>query len=188
MKRASDVIRDAMFTCNTRLLYDAYQVESDVSTYMMQYSLGNLVEPPKHGMDLLPTFWNTHVNFTDSLHACMGIDSGTAEAIAMLVGFFAPAYQSYLASHAVTGDPNTNRIDLAKYHKWQKASVDDDGQLTGVLNADIVFTDTKDTTNTAARCDFWKGIAAAIQPASGGNKEDSRLTVQGASVRGSNEL
>ena len=181
-----------MFTCNTRLLYDAYQVESGIPTYMMQYSLGHSVGQAKHGMDLLPTFWNSHVNFTESLHACMGINSTTAGIIAWIMDSFAPAYQSYLASHAVTGDPNKNAIGHANDHNWQTASVDEDGRLTRVLDADdyifIFFTDITDTTNTAARCEFWKDIAAAIQPASGGNKEDSRLTVQGASVRGSNEL
>ena len=189
MKRVSNVIRDAVFTCNTRLLYDAYQVKFGVPTYMMQYSLFGLEDQAVHASDLLPTFWNSHVDYAESLPACFNVDPFVAEMIARTLKTFAPSYQSYFASHAVTGDPNKNAIDKAKARKWTAASVNA-GRLTEVLNANGLnsfFTNITDSTNSAANCDFWKGIAATIQPASG-DKEDLGLMVQDASVRGSNEL
>ena len=194
MKRVSNVIRDAMFTCNTRLLYDAYQVDSAVPTYMMQFSLFQLYNMAVHATDLLPTFWNSQVAYTKSLHACFNVGWAEAGTIAGNLATFSPPYQSYFASHAVTGDPNTNAIDEAKAHTWQTASVDN-GSLINVVDARNTagffptpnFTDITDSTNSAASCDFWKGIAAAIQSASG-KDENLGLTKQDASVRGSNEL
>ena len=189
MTRVSYVIRDAVFTCNTRLLYDAYQVKSGVPTYMMQYSLFQVEKRAVHGNDLLSTFWNSYVDYTKSLRACFDVNLVLACAIARILKNFAPPYQSYLASHAVTGDPNKNAVDEAKAHNWQAASVTA-GNLTNVVNADgqgSFFTDITDAINSATTCDFWKGIAAAIQPASG-KEESLGLTVQDASVRGSNEL
>ena len=189
MKRVSNVIRDAVFTCNTRLLYDAYQVKSGVPTYMMQYSLFGLEYQAVHASDLLPTFWNSHVDYAKSLPACFNVNPLLAKEIAQILKTFAPSYQSYFASHAVTGDPNKNAIGRAKAHNWTAASVNA-GRLTKVMNENGLnsfFTDITDPTNSAANCDFWKGIAAVIQPASG-DEEDLGLMVQDASVRGSNEL
>ena len=191
MTRVSNVIRDAVFTCNTRLLYDAYEIKSGVPTYMMQYSLFQSLFMAVHGSDLLPTFWNSYVDYAESLHACADIPRLLIPIIAPRLKTFAPPYQSYLASHAVTGDPNKNAVDEAKAHKWQTASVSVNGSdLTNVLNADhqdTFFTDITDKTNSATNCDFWKGIAVAIQSTSS-NEENSRLIVQDASVRGSDEL
>ena len=190
VSRVSNVIRDAVFTCNTRLLYDAYQVKSGVPTYMMQYSISQstlLNYTAVHASDLLPTFWNSYVNYTKSLSTCFNVKPLVAPVIAKALKAFAPPYQSYFASHAVTGDPNKNAIGKAK---WQVASVTG-GSLTNVMKASIgitpSFTNYTDPTNSAASCDFWKGIAAAIQPASG-SAEYLGLMVQDASVRGSIEL
>ena len=191
MTRVSDVIRDAVFTCNTRLLYDAYQVKFGVPTYMMQYSLFQWYHMAVHASDLLPTFWNSNVDYAKSLHECADVPRALIPIIAPRLKTFAPPYQSYLASHAVTGDPNKNAVDEAKAHKWETASVSANGNiLTNVLNADhqdTFFTDITDGTNSAANCDSWKGIAAAIQPASS-YKETLGLMLQDAFVRGSNEL
>ena len=155
----------------------------------MQYSLYQAWKKAVHGSDLLSTFWNSDVDYYESLQTCFDVGKGYAWLIAQKLKKFAPPYQSYFASHAVTGDPNKNAIVEAKSHDWQPASVTD-GSLTNVMNADgqsPFFTDITDATNNKTTCDFWKGIAAAIQPASG-SAENLGLMVQDASVRGSNEL
>ena len=188
--RVANVIRDAVFTCNTRLLYDAYQGNSNIPTYMMQYSLFHMENQAVHASDLLPTFWNSEVDYANSLPACFGIGKLAAIAIALTLKAFAPPYQSYFASHAVTGDPNTNAIGKAKAHTWQVASVDAQGNLTEVVDAvgiGALFNDITDGTNSASTCGFWKGIAAVIQTWSDG-QGGSGLVVQDSSVRGSSEL
>ena len=189
MARVSDVIRDAVFTCNTRLLYDAYQVKSGVPTYMMQYSLFHVYNLAVHASDLLPTFWNSYVDYAKSLPACFNVNGVIANIMANVFKSFAPPYQSYFASHAVTGDPNEKAIGKAKAHNWQVASVSG-GSLTKVVEATglgSLFNDILDETNSAASCDFWNGIAAAIQSASGDGK-DLGLVFQGAPVSDLNEL
>ena len=102
---------------------------------------------------------------------------------------FAPPYQSYFASHAVTGDPNKEAIGKAKAHPWQVASVVA-GNLTNVVEAtafSALFDDITDTTNSDSNCEFWKGIASAIQLTSG-SEESLKFTVQDGSVRESDEL
>ena len=141
-----------------------------------------------HASDLLPTFWNTYIHYAKSLPACFDVSEADAIVIALALKYFAPSYQSYFASHAVTGDPNTNAIKRAKAYHWRPASVNAAGSLTNVVDAHLsFFNDTTDSTNSASNCDFWKGIAAAIQPASG-DGENLALMVQDTSVRGSNEL
>ena len=165
MERVANVIRDAVFTCNTRLLYDAYQSKAGVPTYMMQYSLFQLEKKAVHASDLLPTFWNSEVDCAKSLPACFGVSDRDAKMIAGTLNTLAPPYQSYFASHAMTGDPNLNATGLAKSAKWKVASVVG-GSLTNVLEArglDSFFHNITDGTNTASSCDCWKNIAIPIQ-------------------------
>ena len=186
MERVADVIRDAVFTCNTRLLYDGYQAKHGVPTYMMQYSLFQVEKQAVHASDLLPTFWNSGVDYAASLPACFGMNKAIANLVANQLKTFAPAYQSYFASHATTGNPNVNAINQAKNRKWVVASVSN-GALTDVLNADgldPLFTNITDTINTATNCDFWKKIAAATS----GQSEDLSFVVQDALSSHTDEL
>ncbi|KAL2036773.1 hypothetical protein N7G274_010497 [Stereocaulon virgatum] len=77
---------------NVRYLSDAYAGQN----YNPQYS----ITPGFHATDLLPTFYDLNVDLT-----LFGHD----ESHPLISGFgsFAQAYQSYLVSHARSGDPNT---------------------------------------------------------------------------------
>lgn len=83
---------DSSFQCNVRYLTDAYAGK----TYNLQYA----VTPGFHATDLLPTFYD--LNLDVSL-------LGNSIDLPLVAGFgaFAQAYQSYLVSHARSGDPNT---------------------------------------------------------------------------------
>lgn len=78
---ASVVVRDAVFTCNVRSMVEAYAEK----THLMQYFVGNAT----HGSDVAAMFYSSLVyNQSSTLFS---------------------DYQSYMISHAITGDPNTLR-------------------------------------------------------------------------------
>ena len=90
--RTKAFLGDSSFYCNIRYLTDAYNGKN----YNLKYS----VTPGVHATDLLPTFYNLNVDLS-ALSANLSIP--------LIPGFgsFAQAYQSYLVSHARSGDPNT---------------------------------------------------------------------------------
>ena len=174
--RVADVIRDAVFTCNTRLLFDAYR--GMIPTYMMEYSVFRDVNAAVHASDVLPTFWNKDISMKKVFTECGSVkDSFVVDAVAAYFNTFAPAYQSYLTSHAIDGDPNSNKRGLAKLSKWRTASTSADGdKVTNVMRANgpgkITFNaGYTDTINTLSACGFWNNIAAAIQTESQKNSQ-----------------
>lgn len=121
----------------------------------MQYS----VLPGYHATDLIPTFYSSDPD----LLTLVGI---LDEALSALdFGSLADSYQSYLISHARTGNPNTYRSTTSPYTTlgdWP--IVDNSGnELTNVLNVgDSGFSLISDTTNTNTTCNFWLNVDAAV--------------------------
>ena len=169
-KRAAEVIRDAVFTCNTRLLFDAYHLK--IPTYMMEYGLFAKEGAAVHASDLLALFWNDKIDVEGLFKECMAnIPILTADLTKRFLKV-APAYQSYLTSHAINGDPNTNRHGLAKDQVWLNASVYGEDVINVLRVAggwpsgyffDNLYTDDMTKNST---CDFWANLAAEIQKTS----------------------
>lgn len=151
-KRAEDIIRDLSFTCNTRLLYDAYHMEAD--TYMMQYD----VLFAHHGFDALPLFWSTEFDLTAYL-ASQTNDTISPCVLGAVVNGLAPSYQSYLASHAIHGDPNTGK--QTDTPQWNPATNDSNfiNQVMQVGRWANFNPNFQDGINTNQACDFWKEAA-----------------------------
>lgn len=140
---------DSSFYCNIRSLTDAYAGKS----YNLRYS----VTPGLHGTDLLPTFYNLNLDLPTI---------GNDISIPLIPGFgsFAQAYQSYLVSHARSGDPNKYRkvINLPPAISWPKPDNSGDA-ITGLLDAtDLGFFLTTDQQTKKSVCDFWVQVEAAV--------------------------
>lgn len=141
--RTEAALGDSSFYCNVRYLSDAYNGVN----YNLQYS----VTPGLHATDLLPTFYDLNINLT-----ALGIDA----LYPLIPGFgsFAQAYQSYLVSHARSGDPNTyaKPLNVPPTINWPKAGSSSANELTNVLNAgDSGFSLITDTDTTEVVCEFW---------------------------------
>ena len=147
--RVKAVLGDSSFYCNVRYLSDAYNGKN----YNLQYS----VTPGLHATDLLPTFYNLNVDLTT-------LSGDTSVALIPGFGSFAQAYQSYLVSHARSGDPNTYKktINIPPAVTWPKPGNTGDA-LTGVLDAtDLGFTLITDQDTKKSVCNFWVEVAAAV--------------------------
>lgn len=176
--RAGAVIRDSVFTCNTRQIYEAYKNRS-IGLYMMQYDFLASKNAALHGSDLLPSFWNGEMDTAKMFEALLHIDPTPAQAAAWAFDHlgYAPAYQSYFASHAVSGDPNSARRWNTK--PWNNAT-DNGLEVTDVMEThfSVVFNyfdgTTVDHINTRASCDFWTEMAFLI----------TNLTVPGTEASG----
>ncbi|KAL8715444.1 MAG: hypothetical protein Q9220_000778 [cf. Caloplaca sp. 1 TL-2023] len=147
--RLKGLLQESSFVCNVRYLSDAYAGKN----YNLQYS----VTPGLHATDLLPTFYNLNLDLS-----IFGQD--VPFPIVPGFGSFAQAYQSYLTSHARTGDPNTYKktLNIPPAIAWPKPGSSGDA-FTGVLNAgDLGFNLITDGQNARSRCDFWVQVAAAV--------------------------
>ena len=147
--RTKAFIGDSSFQCNVRYLSDAYAGKS----YNIQYS----VTPGLHGTDVLPTFYNLNLDLSVF---------GNDISLPLVPGFgsFAQAYQSYLVSHARTGNPNTYRkvLTIPPAISWPKPGNSGDA-LTGVLDAtDLGFILITDQHTRKSVCNFWIQVAAAV--------------------------
>lgn len=107
--RTKAFLGDSSFYCNVRFLSDAYEGKN--------YNLRYAVSPGVHAVDLLPTFYNLNLNLD-----VLGKDAP----FPLIPGFggFAQAYQSYLVSHARTGDPNPYKktLNIPPAITWYVAS------------------------------------------------------------------
>ena len=103
--RTKALLGDSSFYCNIRYLTDAYNGKN----YNLKYS----VTPGVHATDLLPTFYNLNIDLSAL---------GSALSIPIVPGFgpFAQASQSYLVSHARSGDPNIYKktINIPPAIRW----------------------------------------------------------------------
>ena len=140
---------DSSFYCNVRYLTDAY----DGKNYNLRYG----VTPGFHATDLLPTFYDLNLDLSAF---------GNDVSYPLIPGFgaFAQAYQSYLVSHARTGDPNVYKktLNVPSAITWPKPSSGGD-QISGVLNAgDLGFSVVADSQTEESVCGFWREVAAAV--------------------------
>lgn len=148
-ERTKAFMGDSSFYCNIRYLTNAYAGKS----YNLKYS----VTSGLHGTDLLPTFYNLNLDLS-----VLGNDVS----VPLIPGFgsFAQAYQSYLVSHARSGDPNTYRkaVNVQPAISWPKPGNAGDA-LTGVLDAtDLGFSVITDQQTRKSVCDFWVQVNAAV--------------------------
>ncbi|KAK7229406.1 hypothetical protein V2G26_001576 [Clonostachys chloroleuca] len=171
------VIRDASFTCNTRDLFTAYSGKS----YMLRYAFP-LKEVAVHASDLIALFANSQAEaktlllkstdqineFFAGIYADRLVNSGISE-----------AYQTYLASFAMSGDPNTlghPGVYGVPSPTWPKA--DGSGNdLKDVLSVQMpsgqaAFTFITDEQNTKPACAFWTNLAQEIVLAQRKNKDE----------------
>ncbi|KAL8820359.1 MAG: hypothetical protein Q9223_001408 [Gallowayella weberi] len=147
--RVKDLLAESGFLCNIRDLSDAYAGKN----YNLRYS----VTPGLHATDLLPTFYNLNLDLDIF---------GKNIPFPLIPGFgaFAQAYQSYLTSHARTGDPNVYKKtrNIPPAISWPKPGNSGDS-FTGVLNAgDLGFSIIEDGQTKRSRCGFWRDVAAAV--------------------------
>ena len=164
--RAGAVIRDSVFTCNTRQIYEAYKNRS-IGLYMLQYDFLSSLNAALHASDLLPTFWNREMDTAKTLEKLLQLPAFLANFFASLfdISGYAPGYQSYFASHAVSGNPNSAR--RWNTVTWNNAT-DNGKEVTNVMetqfSAIFSFFDgtTVDHINTRAACDFWTNVASQI--------------------------
>lgn len=158
--RTEAIIRDMSFTCNTRLLYDAYH--NKAPTYMMQYDFLSKLGLALHGTDLLPLFFNSKFDILSLLKARLpkGL-KWAAEMLTKLVGVLAPRYQAYFTSHAIYGDPNTGKNPITP--TW-KPAINDSNNVKQVMEVtanvfEYFHPEFTDIINTNEACDFWKAAA-----------------------------
>lgn len=107
-----------------------------------------------HAVDLLPTFYVLN-NFKGVFRSRL-IPS---------LGSFSLAYQSYLTSFAMTGNPNERRLYLSipRTIPWPKPNKFDSQFIGNVLNVgDFSFSIVDDEECPKDRFDFWTEIAAAL--------------------------
>ena len=149
--RTEAIIGDSSFYCHVRDLTDAYAGK----TYNLQYNL----TPGFHALDLLPIFYNLQLNLSS-----INNTAASPYPLIPLFGPFAQSYQSYLVSHARTGNPNT----YAKVSNnppaihWPRPNTRGD-ELMGVLNAgDAGFSIISDPETRETICEFWREVAAAV--------------------------
>ncbi len=148
--RTKALLGDSSFQCNVRYLSDAYNGKN----YNLQYS----VTPGFHATDLLPTFYDLNIDLT-------ALGNSTPFPIIPGFGSFAQAYQSYLVSHARSGNPNTYAkvLNVPPTINWPKAGSSSANVLTNVLNAgDLGFSLVSDNETTESACNFWREVAAAV--------------------------
>lgn len=150
--RLIDLTQDSSFQCNVRYLSDAYNGKN----WNIQYSATTGL----HGVDILPTFYNLNIDVSIF---------GTKISLPLVPGFgsFAQAYQSYLVSHARSGNPNTFKkpFDIFNFPPtipWPQPGNTGDA-LTNVLDAtDLGFFYITDDLTRKSRCGFWEDVAAAV--------------------------
>jgi hypothetical protein len=127
---------------------------------MMQYDFLASENYALHASDLLPTFWNGEMDTAKLFEDLLHLSPTLAEVAAFAFDHsdYAPAYQSYFASHAVFVNPNSAR-------RWNTVSwpnaTDNGNEVTNVMETSlsVVFEffdgTTVDDVNTRASCDVW---------------------------------
>jgi carboxylesterase type B len=157
-KCIGEIIQDLSFTCNTRNLFDSYPSIS----YMMQYAFPfpNLAV---HASDLIPLFMNNQDEAVKLLELS-GITGFLAQVYASMIIQVSSRYQNYLASFALTGDPNA--LPWIPSFDWPVADGSGD-KLSNVLTVRAAlgqspFVLDSDDQNSKSKCGFWTDIAESI--------------------------
>ncbi|KAF2423187.1 alpha/beta-hydrolase [Tothia fuscella] len=142
--RLTQYASEMSFTCHNRLLADAYPGK----TYSVQYA----VPPGGHGSDQAGTFFNSLAPQN------AGLSKSDVEGRL--------AFQSYLASFAVTGDPNKKRNKAATI-EWPLTTGEKDVTLSNVLNVASLTGSSglsliKDDQQVKDRCSYYTDLAKAM--------------------------
>lgn len=131
----STVVADLLIKCNARYMVEAYAGKA----YLGQYSVGNAT----HGSDLAAVFYEPQIYPSP-------------------VPLYS-AYNSYLASHAITGDPNTLRNKTSTI-EWPLVSSPNSEKPGNALNVtDNGFTLINDMEISKQLCDVWQNAFATVQ-------------------------
>jgi carboxylesterase type B len=137
--RIKALFQFSTFTCHNRFISEGFKGK----TYNLQYSRG----AGFHGSDIGADFFDKDAAFN------------LATLKDRTFGTFAVTFQSYLISHARTGDPNKLREEGAL--EWPIVTLGE--TLTGVLNAtDRGFELISDQMTRGKDCDFWKDELARM--------------------------
>ena len=141
--RFEALLGDSSFLCNTRYLTDAYAN----STWNLIYA----IPPGLHGSDIIATFYDANIAFS-----VLGTEIDLP--LIPFLGPFAKAYQSYLTSHARTGNPNTFKktINIPSAIHWPQPGGLAGDVLSNVLRAgDTGFKVVEDAMTKRSVCKFW---------------------------------
>jgi hypothetical protein len=143
--RTIDFVQYSVFTCNARFISEAYKGK----TYNIQYSRGNGM----HGSDIMADFF---VPGSVSAMATSFSDKTWST--------FAPQFQSYLTSHARSGD--VNKFRAPGTIEWPLSVFGP--TISKVLNAtNTGFELIEDSKTRADDCDFWRDAYAGMTAAGG---------------------
>jgi carboxylesterase type B len=130
-EQITDYMESSYFLCNVRNIAKAYAGKSSLG----RYSRGT----GKHGTDIRVLFFNATAGEPRD-------DPGLVE--------FAPKFQSYFLSHAVTGDVNARRAEGTV--EWPIAEVG--ATYRNVMDANTMFSLIEDTSLSNEVCEFWLDV------------------------------
>ena len=186
--RAKLIVRDSIFTCNTRFVYDAFSENGTV--YMLNY--GYMKDWPwhaaLHASDLLPTFWSYDTDLDAIVKVLRKLkpdlppfvtDGFIKEFLRLTMTPFAYRYRHYLVSHAISGNPNQPQVKDSPC--WAPGKKTDD-TLGNVMETKLApykrggdfNVAATDSMNTESTCQFWRNMTQWLEA----TKKQS-LTVQG---------
>jgi hypothetical protein len=165
------LIRDAIFTCNTRYIYD-FQSAQNKSIFMLHYGVGENIKGKDvayHATDLIPTFLSPETDIStlaNRLAETIGDSPDTySQYLNVLIKPFYANFQQYLVSHAITGNPNYKGEPVT----WN-APTEQQDLLGNVMDVHRPILGTyfhpnfTDHQNGASACSqFWPGIAQWVQ-------------------------
>jgi len=164
-QRLIDVARDAFFTGNILQLFNAYKSTGKV--YITEYAWPSAMFS-KHARDLITTFYHSDYDLKAFLKF-MRFPKLEIPFIVRFVKAFAPRYQQYFVSHAITGDPDELRWPSNdKYYTWNPAVLDSQGNMAQVAQSHTCFLTscfteiTDQSVLTQARGNFWNDVAMAL--------------------------
>ena len=199
INRTGNIIQQSLFVCNTRQLFNAYsriQKPKPVPVYMMHYRFledFNGHHLAVHGSDLLPTFYESKMDMADLL-CNWDFEQIVNGIIKRYIDTYSRAYNSYLTSHAISGDPNTFRTNGAAKVDWKPATTDVDGEYVQCVLEPYTPTywelpdnpyfrlSPVDMLNTKTICGYWEEIVQEILNIYTAAPSMSRLTVQDREV------
>jgi carboxylesterase type B len=142
--RFKELYQFQTFTCHNRFLTEGFKNK----TYNLQYSRGTGI----HGSDIAADFYNGAA--ASSMPSFLAPTAGDPT-----FGTFAATFQSYLTSHARTGDPNTFRDK----NSIQWPLVTPGPVYTNVLHAtNQGYELFVDPVTKAEDCDFWRDALAGM--------------------------
>ncbi|KAG9185771.1 hypothetical protein G6011_07102 [Alternaria panax] len=160
-KRMRSVLRDSTFVCNTRQIYNAFHNDSTVYTAKFE------MPPAQHGFDMFAIIWKNGLRISDLVKkAAEKVPDFLLDFVDSIWVGFAPRFQRYYVGHALTGNPNYNKI--SNQPEWEP-TVDDGNELTNSMGMGLYpgtrhpfFKSGKDAQSSTENCAFWDEVAKKI--------------------------